>query len=154
MKTSKNRCNRKGSSGTRRNHKGGSPIFRISPSNQELQTKFTKEDVDTVISNVIHSGYDLSVPETTRKYLVTIMNKKTPDEIREIDKIEDDNMAGFGFTKTTSNKQMLKRILSEIVELSLNNAISRKKPLKTISKKIVEEILSRKDNEYIKRLVE
>ena len=113
----------KKSSKLRRNRKGGSPktqkIYRISPSNPELQTKITMEDVDEVISKVIHSEDTLKVPKPARKYLVTIMNNKTPDEIRELDKIEDDNIAGFGFTESTSNKQMLKRILTEIVELSV-----------------------------------
>lgn len=141
----------------RRIRKGGSPktqkVYRISPSNPELQTKITMEDVDEVISNVIHSEDSLKVPKSTRKYLVTIMNNKKPDEIRELDKIEDDEVAGFGFKESTSNKQMLKRILTEIVELSVYHTRDYSKN-KTVNEKIIKKVLDIKENEYIKRLVE
>ena len=149
-KSLKHRHNRKGGSGKTKKNK--EEIFRISPSNPELQTKITKEDVDEVISRVIHDD-SIKISNPTREYLVTIMNKKTPNEIRDIDRIEDDNIAGFGFTETTTNKQMLIRILTEIVELSVNNVISRRKPLKTIKVNIIEDVLDRPDNEYIKRLL-
>jgi hypothetical protein len=147
-KSIKNKSGYIGGSGKTRKNK--EEIFRISPSNPELQN-ITLEDIDGVIDKEIDNSIKIS--KQTREYLVTIMNKKTPDDIRRINSIEDDNIAGFTLKKSTTNKQMLIQIVTEIINLSYNNIISKKKPLKTIKINIINEILDKPDNEYIKRLV-
>lgn len=86
-----------------------------------------------------------------RNYLLKLINTKPVDEIKRIDKIEDDNMLGFGFSVTDSNKDILLRILEEIITLSIN--MTRDSRRKMVTEKIITATLNIEDNEYIKRLV-
>ena len=86
-----------------------------------------------------------------RNYLLKLANTKSVDEIKRIDKIEDDNMLGFGFSVTDSNKDILLRILQEIITLSINRTIESRR--KMVTEKIITAVLNIEDNEYIKRLV-
>ena len=121
------------------------------PTPQFVSEKIEIEDVNRIIKKVLHEEGDIKISKPVRNYLVKLANTKPVDEIKRIDKIEDDNILGFGFSVTDSNKDILLRILEEIITLSINR--TRDSRLKMVSEKIITATLNIKENEYIKRLV-
>jgi hypothetical protein len=112
--------------------------------------KIEESDIDEIKAKV-DPGDDIKITKPVRLYLTQLINK-TPEEIRQIDKIEDDDILGFGFSDEISDKKMLIRILTEIIELSINATRDGFKK-KRMSEKIIQHVLNIKENEYIKRLV-
>ena len=113
--------------------------------------KIEESDVDEIKAKV-DPGDDIKITKPVRLYLTQLINKKTPEEIRQIDKIEDDDILGFEFSDEISDKKMLIRILTEIIDLSINATRDGFKK-KRMSEKIIQHTLNIKENEYIKRLV-
>jgi len=118
-----------------------------SPSPQKIEESDVKE-----IKAKVDPEDDIKITKPVLLYLTQLINKKTPEEIRQIDKIEDDDILGFGFSDEISDKKMLIRILTEIIELSINATRDGFKK-KRMSEKIIQHTLNIKENEYIKRLV-
>jgi len=113
--------------------------------------KIEESDVDEIKAKVDPED-DIKITKPVRAYLTQLINKKTPEEIRQIDKIEDDDILGFEFSNEISDKKMLIRILTEIIDLSINATRDGFKK-KRMSEKIIQHTLNIKENEYIKRLV-
>ena len=128
-----------------------SPTPRSPTPRSPTPQKIEESDIDEIKAKV-DPGDDIKITKPVRLYLTQLINKKTPEEIRQIDKIEDDDILGFGFSDEISDKKMLIRILTEIIELSINATRDGFKK-KRMSEKIIQHVLNIKENEYIKRLV-
>jgi hypothetical protein len=138
--------------------------------------KITREDVDEIITKVLPESHDIKIPPVIREHFVKIMNKKTAKQIRAKDTETQKELVGYGFSDKISDKEMLIRILTDIIELSINYAIGfyvnekktkkKKKGAKKTQKQEVEpekhevttdmiaNVLKHPANQYIKVLVD
>ena len=123
-----------------------------SPKEHAPSEKIEIEDVNRIIKKVLHEEEEIKISKPVREYLLQLINTKSVAEIKRIDKIEDDNIMGFGFSVSDSNKDILLSILEEIITLSINSTRDQRR--KMVNAKIINSTLNRDTNKYIKRLVE
>jgi hypothetical protein len=138
--------------------------------------KITRDDVDQIVTKILPKDHDIEISPVIRDHFVQIMNKKTAKEIREKDKETGKELVGYEFSDKISDKEMLIRILTDIIEFSINHAIgfyANEKKLKKkkkgakktqkqevelekheVTKNMIDDVLKNPANEYIKVLVD
>ena len=124
------------------------PPMPSSPASEKIEL----QDVNKIIEKLLHEEDEIKISKNVRNYFVKLLNTNSVDEIRRIDKIEDDALMGFEFADSVSDKKVLLTILEELISLSINR--TRDSRRKLVSEKIIGDVLKSQPNAHIKRLLE
>jgi hypothetical protein len=137
----------------RKKQSSASPPRAPSPPREPSpDAKITRADVDSIILNHTFNPPmgEIKMPDAARNYLVELMNNRTAEEIIKADKKAEEDGLGIGeYYEIKSNRNMLIKILTDVIELSINSTRDRDK--KIVTDKIINSVLD--NNNYIKVLL-